>query len=467
MQPVHLLHQPDSAELVKPVSDTLTMPVHAHEVNGEVPLTETLEHIPDGTTLYLLLDDVLFKTLLRLAVDRELTLCPLPWRGNPHTCRGLLLQRDWRTQLTSWAEMETLPLYDRVLHANDRPVLDQLTVGQRLGFNLTSRWQRFRLLLGHLRAMRLRPFTLATAKETVVRCAALSLRMGEAGRLQNKAPGLCPDEPTLGKVAALIYAPRSLMELFSLFWRGRRNPAGRLPHGMGLVKSRALTLTSERTFPYVIDGEQFANERLEIRLVPTCCRIAQGVSLPVDEQDREVIRTRGIPTEQEDIDFFTRRALPLFTPASEGEFAELFRQLRDSARFSAPFGVLLTLSVLLATVGLYQNAAPVIIGAMILAPLMAPIVSLSMGLIRLDRELMRRSTRTVALGTVLSLTLAALFALVMPFEHLTDQMAARTHPNLLDLAVAILSGLAAAYAYSREEIAKSLAGVAIAVALVP
>ncbi len=467
MQPVHLLYQPGSAELVEAVSGVLSVPVHTREIRGEVPLTEALEDTPDGATLYLLLDDALFKALLRHTADRELILCPLPWRGNPHTCRGLLLQRDWRAQLKAWQAADTPPLYDRLLQANGELVLDQLTVGQRLGFNLTDRWQRFRLLLRNLRAMRLRPFTLTTAKEAVIRCAALSLRVGEAGRLQHKAPGLCPDEPALGKVAALIYAPRSLMELFGLFWRGRRNPAGRLPHGIGLVKSRALILTSEQTFPYVIDGERFASQRLEIRLIPVRCRIAQGVSLPVDEQDREVIRTRGIPTEQEDIDFFSRRALPLFTPASEGEFADLFRQLRDSARFSAPFGVLLTLSVLLATVGLYQNAAPVIIGAMILAPLMAPIVSLSMGLIRLDRELMRRSARTVALGTLLSLTLAALFALAMPFEHLTDQMAARTHPNLLDLVVAILSGLAAAYAYSREEIAKSLAGVAIAVALVP
>ncbi len=134
---------------------------------------------------------------------------------------------------------------------------------------------------------------------------------------------------------------------------------------------------------------------------------------------------------------------------------------------SSPFIVLMVLSVLLALTGLYANSAPVIIGAMILAPLMAPIVSLSMGLARVMPPLIRGSLQTLAVGIGTGLLFAVLVAWLMPLQNLTGEMQARLSPTLLDLSVAVISGIAGAYAHAREEVAKSLAGVAIAVALVP
>lgn len=142
-------------------------------------------------------------------------------------------------------------------------------------------------------------------------------------------------------------------------------------------------------------------------------------------------------------------------------------EIRQNAMLTQPFVVLLTLSVLIGAFGLYLNSGPVIIGAMILAPFMAPIVSLSMGIVRLDKRLISQSTRTIGISIGLSLLLGLVFAWLLPLGHLTEQMSSRTHPNLLDLGVAILSGIAAAYVVNREDLAQSLAGVAIAVALVP
>ncbi len=125
------------------------------------------------------------------------------------------------------------------------------------------------------------------------------------------------------------------------------------------------------------------------------------------------------------------------------------------------------LSTLLATIGLYLNSASVIIGAMLLAPLMAPIVSLAMGLLRRDEWLSLESMKKAVVGVIIALMAASLISLLFPHKPVTSEMEARLNPTLLDLGVAIVAGIAGAYTKSFKEILQSLAGVAIAVALVP
>jgi uncharacterized hydrophobic protein (TIGR00271 family) len=161
------------------------------------------------------------------------------------------------------------------------------------------------------------------------------------------------------------------------------------------------------------------------------------------------------------------RRLPFFNHATEDEFKALFSNLRDNATLSSSFIVLITLSVMLAMLGLFANSSPVIIGAMILAPLMAPIVSLSMGLARADEKLMIRSLKTLGIGVSVAIFGAMVCTWFIPLETLTAEMKSRLTPTLLDLGVAVISGAAGAYAHARSELSKSLAGVSIAVALVP
>ena len=125
------------------------------------------------------------------------------------------------------------------------------------------------------------------------------------------------------------------------------------------------------------------------------------------------------------------------------------------------------LSTTLAAIGLFANSSPVIIGAMILAPLMGPIISMSMAIVRQDAQLLEGSISTLVTGLLLAMGFAALLSMIIPISQITPEIAARTQPNLLDLGVAIISGVAGAYAHARASIAKSLAGVAISVALVP
>jgi uncharacterized hydrophobic protein (TIGR00271 family) len=127
----------------------------------------------------------------------------------------------------------------------------------------------------------------------------------------------------------------------------------------------------------------------------------------------------------------------------------------------------MVLSTLLASIGLFANSAAVIIGAMLLAPLMTPIVSFAMGLLRAERDMIEHSFLKILIGVVLALLASSLLGYFSPYAEVTQEMRSRINPTLLDLGVAIVSGIAAAYSKSFKEIAQNLAGVAIAVALVP
>jgi len=141
--------------------------------------------------------------------------------------------------------------------------------------------------------------------------------------------------------------------------------------------------------------------------------------------------------------------------------------MRESAKASPSYLTLMVLATLLAVFGLFANSTPVIIGAMILAPLMGPIISMALGTLRQDVALMLVSSRSIAVGTGLAMGCAMVATWFIPLTTINSEIAARISPTLLDLGVAVISGIAGAYAHARAEVAKSLAGVAIAVALVP
>ena len=131
------------------------------------------------------------------------------------------------------------------------------------------------------------------------------------------------------------------------------------------------------------------------------------------------------------------------------------------------FFFMLAIASAIATFGLIVNSAPTIIGAMIIAPLMSPILSLSYGLVVLDRRLIIRSIITVAAGTILVVVIAYIMSILLGLSLTGSEIISRTSPTLFDLGVALPAGAAAAFSQTRRSIASSIAGVAIAVALVP
>lgn len=143
---------------------------------------------------------------------------------------------------------------------------------------------------------------------------------------------------------------------------------------------------------------------------------------------------------------------------------------RSIWRISVPsfsFHFMLGLSSVIATLGLLADSVAVIIGAMIIAPLMGPILGIAYSATVSNRRLLRRSMLTLSTGIILTITTAWLTTLIVGLRTVSPEILSRTNPTLLDLGIALAAGSAGAFANSRRRIADALPGVAIAVALVP
>jgi uncharacterized hydrophobic protein (TIGR00271 family) len=149
------------------------------------------------------------------------------------------------------------------------------------------------------------------------------------------------------------------------------------------------------------------------------------------------------------------------------EQIEVYKAIRDGAAPDVDFFIMIALSAAIAAIGLMQNSPAVIIGAMLVAPLMAAIFGISLGVVRGDVRLIRRGVSATLRGVLLAVAVAAILAFVIPAESLPGEVMTRTQPTLLDLGIALASGAAGAYALSRKEVSAALPGVAIAAALVP
>lgn len=131
------------------------------------------------------------------------------------------------------------------------------------------------------------------------------------------------------------------------------------------------------------------------------------------------------------------------------------------------FSTMLTLSVIVAVMGLSADSAAVVIGAMLLAPLMQPVLGTAAGI---SMALFKRSLRSfgvVVLATVGAIALSYVLAAMFVRGELPREVTSRTAPDIRDLVVALGAGTAGAYATVRKDVSSSLPGVAVAVALVP
>ncbi|MEM8931175.1 MAG: DUF389 domain-containing protein [Acidobacteriota bacterium] len=169
--------------------------------------------------------------------------------------------------------------------------------------------------------------------------------------------------------------------------------------------------------------------------------------------------------------FWSRRVWEWLSGAlptlDEVERVQVKARMRQSARADVDFYVLICLSAGIATLGLMQSSPAVVIGAMLVAPLMSPILAMGHALVLGYWRLMRRAASSTAKGIGLAIAVGIVFAQLFPSIGPTPEMLGRGAPSLLDLLVALISGAAAAYAVSRSSVAAALPGVAIAAALVP
>ena len=170
-------------------------------------------------------------------------------------------------------------------------------------------------------------------------------------------------------------------------------------------------------------------------------------------------------------EFWFRKTLGLifnlFPTLSTEEQLEVREDLTEDARPGRDYFILIVLSSIIATLGLLLNSPAVVIGAMLVAPLMSPILGFSLGIVLGEVRLVRTSLESMFKGVMATVIVSILVGLLSPLKVMTPEIMARTQPTLLDLFIALASGMAGAYALSRKEVSAALPGVAIAAALAP
>ncbi len=128
---------------------------------------------------------------------------------------------------------------------------------------------------------------------------------------------------------------------------------------------------------------------------------------------------------------------------------------------------ILVCSALLASIGLDTNSTAVIIGAMLISPLMSPILGVGLGFGINNRQMLERSGRNLLIATIASLLASWLYFAFTPLGEITPEISGRTKPTLLDVLVAFFGGVAGVVSGSRKEKTNAIPGVAIATALMP
>jgi uncharacterized hydrophobic protein (TIGR00271 family) len=144
----------------------------------------------------------------------------------------------------------------------------------------------------------------------------------------------------------------------------------------------------------------------------------------------------------------------------------LVERIQSNSSWDFDFIALICLSTLIAGLGLIRNSPSVVIGAMLVAPLMTPIVGAGLGLAHGNLRLIKTALLTVVRGFATAFVIGIVLGLLIQPE-MNLEIESRGAPNFLDLVVALASGVAAAYAMGRPNLLSALPGVAIAAALVP
>ena len=419
----------------------------------------------DGSLLVVLAkDSSLAPWLYRMRFAR-VSILLLPNHANP------LAQSTYQIPSTIEETLDLLidkpKISQHIVAIQEEALLGKAVIGDESWLESSSALHIWWSLLKNITSLRLFPVTVQTKTKTF-QTATFVIEAAEEALMHKLREPFFSDTPNLCQRATTIfYAPQSIVEAVKLrlFFAFRKKRG--LPKGIGTIKAQTISLSSPQEFAIAYNGSHHTTDSLHIRRLSTSYELYTGWQGCASEEPKESIRIEHIPTDPEMIDFYTKITLPLLPIASESAFAQMFQKIRQNAKLSSTYLFLLFISVLMAAIGLFQDSAPTIIGAMILAPLMGPLLSFAMGTIRFDLSIIKPSLFTILFSTLLGLAISALLTQWIPLHHMTQQMALRTHPTLLDLGVAILAGLAAGYGYANPKVGESLAGVAIAVALIP
>lgn len=153
--------------------------------------------------------------------------------------------------------------------------------------------------------------------------------------------------------------------------------------------------------------------------------------------------------------------------AGEEEQEKVLEAVKANSSFRGSNLWILACAIVIASIGLNVNSTAVIIGAMLISPLMSPIVGAGFALAIYDFELLKKSGKNLLIATIVSLCVASIYFFVSPFKETQSELLARTSPNIYDVLIAFFGGLVGVIALTRVEKGNPIPGVAIATALMP
>lgn len=142
-------------------------------------------------------------------------------------------------------------------------------------------------------------------------------------------------------------------------------------------------------------------------------------------------------------------------------------QLLDVSLLTPDYVLTLAMSVTIVAVGLLMDSASVIIGGMVVAPLLSPIMTLAMGVVLADFRLLSKALRTLGISVAVVILLAILLTLFYPSSGMNGEILERSRASLSHFIIAVASGILASFAFARPDTSSRLTGIAVSVALLP
>ena len=154
-------------------------------------------------------------------------------------------------------------------------------------------------------------------------------------------------------------------------------------------------------------------------------------------------------------------------PHTREDEREIIQSIKNGAEFKGATLWVLIFAIFVASLGLNVNSTAVIIGAMLISPLMGPIIGMGLALGTNDFELLKRSFKNFSIATIFSVLTATLYFLITPLDTAQSEILARTSPTFYDVCIAFFGGLAGIVALGTKDKGNVIPGVAIATALMP
>ena len=146
---------------------------------------------------------------------------------------------------------------------------------------------------------------------------------------------------------------------------------------------------------------------------------------------------------------------------------QTINEIKNKKSMSGANAWMLMCSIVIASVGLNTNSPAVIIGAMLISPLMSPILGIGLAVGINDKDTLKKSLAHFSMAVIIALVTSTIYFAITPLSGITEEISARTSPGPLDIFIALFGGVAGIVSIARKDISTTLPGVAIATALMP